>query len=287
MGNILLGLVPALMWGIQPLVMQKIGGRPTNQQMGMGIGALLFSTVVLIFHQPAVWSANLIISSLICGFFWAFGQIYQIKGFHMIGVSRAMPISSGTQLIGTSLVGVLYFHEWTSGMQYVIGICALVLVIGGISMTSFQEKVAGGRSVDMKKGLITLLISSLGFVFYVVTPRIANVDGWDALFPQGVGMFLGAVLFCTLEKEKQLFGVKSLQNIATGLVFAIANITIMLSNEVNGVAIGFTLSQMNVIVATLGGLILLHERKTSKEMKYTLIGLLLVVAGGILIGMTK
>ena len=61
----------------------------------------------------------------------------------------------------------------------------------------------------------------------------------------------------------------------------------MLSIEANGVALGFTLSQMNVVVATLGGMLLLHETKTSKETKFTLGGLILVVAGGLLIGMTK
>ncbi|EOY2583347.1 GRP family sugar transporter [Enterococcus lactis] len=54
-----------------------------------------------------------------------------------------------------------------------------------------------------------------------------------------------------------------------------------------GVALGFTLSQMNVIVSTLGGMLILHETKTSKETRYTLDGLLLVVTGGLLIGLTK
>ncbi|EGO9940201.1 hypothetical protein IET06_002530 [Enterococcus faecium] len=44
---------------------------------------------------------------------------------------------------------------------------------------------------------------------------------------------------------------------------------------------------MNVIVSTLGGMLILHETKTSKETRYTLDGLLLVVTGGLLIGLTK
>ncbi|MCO7027397.1 GRP family sugar transporter [Tetragenococcus halophilus] len=43
MGNILLALVPAVMWGIQPLILQTIGGKTSNQQMGMSLGALIFS----------------------------------------------------------------------------------------------------------------------------------------------------------------------------------------------------------------------------------------------------
>ncbi|MGX7195778.1 GRP family sugar transporter [Enterococcus olivae] len=288
MWNILLGLVPALMWGVQPLVMQKIGGKATNQQMGMSMGALIFSIGVMIFHRPDAWSINLIIASLLCGIVWSFGQINQIKSFHIIGVSRAMPISTGTQLIGTSLVGVLYFHEWTRTMQFVLGISALVLFILGVTLTAFQEKAeeVSGK-VDMKKGVIILLMSSAAFVLYAVIPRVAGINGWDAVFPQAIGMFLGSMLFCSFEKKPDTFGKKSFQNILTGLFFAVANVTMMLSNEANGVALGFTLSQMNVIVSTIGGMLILHEVKTAKETKYTLGGLILVVAGGILIGLTK
>lgn len=288
MGNILLGLVPALMWGLQPLVMQKIGGKATNQQMGMSMGALIFSIGVMIFHRPDAWSMNLIVASLLCGVVWSFGQINQIKSFHIIGVSRAMPISTGTQLIGTSLVGVLYFHEWTRTMQFVLGISALVLFILGVTLTAFQEKAEDiSGKVDMKKGVIILLMSSAAFVLYAVIPRVAGINGWDAVFPQAIGMFLGSIIFCSFEKQPDIFGTKSFQNIITGFFFAVANVAMMLSNEVNGVALGFTLSQMNVVVSTIGGMLILHETKTSKETKYTLGGLLLVVAGGLLIGLTK
>ncbi|MCF1586112.1 GRP family sugar transporter [Tetragenococcus koreensis] len=288
MGNILLGLVPALMWGLQPLVMQKIGGKATNQQMGMSMGTLLFSVGVLLFHQPTEWNTNLIIASLLCGIFWSFGQINQIKSFHIIGVSRAMPISTGTQLLGTTLVGVLYFREWTQAMQFVLGISALVLIVAGVAFTAFQEKEEKiGSEINMKRGMTILIVSSAGFVLYAVIPRIADINGWDAVFPQAIGMFIGSILFCSFEKRPEIFGRKSFQNILTGLFFAVANVTIMLSNEANGVALGFTLSQMNVVVSTVGGLVVLHETKTSKELKYTLGGLILVLAGGILIGMTK
>ena len=139
----------------------------------------------------------------------------------------------------------------------------------------------------MKKGVIILLMSSAAFVLYAVIPRVAGINEWDAVFPQAIGMFLGSIIFCSFEKQPDIFGAKSFQNIIAGFFFAVANVAMMLSNEVNGVALGFTLSQMNVIVSTLGGMLILHETKTSKETRYTLDGLLLVVAGGLLIGLTK
>lgn len=102
------------------------------------MGALIFSIGVIIFHRPDAWSMNLIVASFLCGVVWSFGQINQIKSFHIIGVSRTIAISTGRQLIGTSLVGDFYFHEWTRTMQFALGISALVLFILGITLTAFQ-----------------------------------------------------------------------------------------------------------------------------------------------------
>lgn len=289
MGNILLGLIPALTWGIQPVIMTKIGGKPSNQQMGMVMGTMLFAIIVFIFRRPEEWTPNLVISCILCGLIWSFGQINQIKSFPMIGVSRAVPISTGTQLIGTSLVGVLYFREWDTTMKLVMGFSAIIVIIVGVSFTAFQERKGreNEQLLDMKRGIITLLMSSAAFVCYAVIPRVAGINGWDALFPQAIAMFAGTVFFCKMEKDTNIWGRKSFQNILTGFAFAIANLTVMLSNERNGVAVGFTLSQMNVIVATLGGLLILRETKTKLELKYILGGLLLVACGGIVIGLTK
>ena len=44
---------------------------------------------------------------------------------------------------------------------------------------------------------------------------------------------------------------------------------------------------MNVIVATLGGLFILKEKKTKKEMAFVIAGMILIALCGILIGITK
>lgn len=287
MGNILLGLLPALMWGIQPLILQTIGGKTSNQQMGMSLGALIFSVGTLFFHQLP-WTWHLIIASFICGFAWAFGQITQIESFHIIGVSAAMPISTGMQLIGVTMFGIFYFHEWTSSLDYVYGISALIVIIIGVFFTAYKEKGDSSAKGNMQKGLFILVLSTVGQVMYNVIPRMADLNGWDVLFPQGIGMAIGAMAFSFFfDKKPELFSKKSFQNILAGAAFALGNIGILLSNKANGVALGFTLSQMNVIVSTLGGILFLKESRTSKELKLTIAGLVLVALGGILIGLTK
>ncbi|MCT6859533.1 MAG: GRP family sugar transporter, partial [Apilactobacillus sp.] len=56
------------------------------------------------------------------------------------------------------------------------------------------------------------------------------------------------------------------------------------SLKLNGVANAFPLTQMNVVVSTLGGLIILKENKNRKEIIFTVIGLIMIVVAAILIG---
>ena len=139
MWPILLALVPAFGWGFQGIVMQKVGGTTANKQMGMVLTTLLFGIVVLIFH-PINWSWTLIAAAAINGIPWSIAQILQIKSFDYLGVARAMPLSTGMQLVFTTLLGALFFHEWTHGWQFGFGICALVVIIVGVACTAFQEK---------------------------------------------------------------------------------------------------------------------------------------------------
>ena len=50
----------------------------------------------------------------------------------------------------------------------------------------------------------------------------------------------------------------------------------------NGVNLAFVMSQLCVVISTLGGILFLHEKKTQKGLIYTVIGLILIVAGAVL-----
>ena len=282
--DILIALVPAFGLGFQVICMQLIGGKYTNKVMGMAIVTLLVGIWVYFVKRP-VLTGSLWLGAALSGIGFCIGIILQVKSFSLVGVSMTMPISVGEQLVGTALVGAICFHEWTTGNQWLLGIGALILIVAGIAMTAYQEHSDQGSNV--KKGMLYLLISSLGFVAYASFPTAFHLSGWDVVFPQAVAIFIAMVILCSFEKDSHLFGLKTWQNMATGVCFAIANLGIIFSNEINGVAVGYTISQLNVIISTLGGLWILHESKTPKEVRFIITGVILVVAGGIMIGVTK
>ena len=75
---------------------------------------------------------------------------------------------------------------------------ALVCIIIGVILTSLQseEEKNAEQAGNFKRGIIILLISTVGYLVYVVVIRLFNVDGWSALLPQAVGMVLEG--FCLL-----------------------------------------------------------------------------------------
>lgn len=299
MENILIGLIPALGWGFQGIIMQKIGGTSANKQMGMVLTALVMAIIVAII-DPVQWSGALIAAAAVNGIPWAIAQILQIKSFEYLGVSRTMPITSGEQLVFTALIGTFCFGEWSSALDLALGFGGIAIIIAGTVFTAYTEKGddAAVDKGDFVKGLVITTISSALYVAYATAARFFSVDSFQILLPQALFMLAATILIAIWMSKKDakdgpwgreegVFGIKSWQNMLTGVLWSIANIAVLFSNQVNGVAVGWTLANMNMIFATLGGLFILHEKKTPKELKSVIVGMVLIAVGGVLIGITK
>jgi len=47
-------LLPAIAWGILPLAVAKVNGRPVNQIFGTALGTLLMSVIVYFILRPQI-----------------------------------------------------------------------------------------------------------------------------------------------------------------------------------------------------------------------------------------
>ncbi|MFY4675207.1 RhaT/GlcU family sugar-proton symporter [Bacillus cereus group sp. BfR-BA-01446] len=283
--DILLAILPALFWGSIVLFNVKLGGGPYSQILGTTLGALVFSIGVYIFVKP-VLTPMVIIIGIISGLFWALGQANQLKSIDLIGVSKTMPISTGMQLVSTTLFGVIVFHEWSTTTSVVLGVLALLCIIIGIVLTSLQSKEEKNdeQTGNFKKGIVILLISTLGYLVYVVIIRLFGIDGWSALLPQAIGMMLGGIL---LTFKHQPFNKYAIRNIIPGLIWAAGNMFLFISQPRVGVATSFSLSQMGIVISTLGGIFILGEKKTKRQFNAIIIGIIFIVAAGVMLGIAK
>ncbi|MDR0739770.1 MAG: GRP family sugar transporter [Mycoplasmataceae bacterium] len=335
---ILVGLIPAVAWGMQPIVITKIGGRPVNQIMGTTFGTFWISLFVFLtmvsFGGGYHYDSVIFWTSFASGIGWCVGQILQYTAFKILGVAKAMPLSTGLQLILINIFSVTCYGDWRSSTYpwqiMITGFAAIILIIVGVIAIAYKQKTPepGFVSEKVKRPRINLVyiilifaIGTVGYLAYFALGELpqhlsdfglnyqipealqdSTVYGFTQFFPQAIGMVLLAILFAFYQWFSPCFGKnkislyranrnspfiqsKSYFNMIDGLVFSSAALSILLSKAHNGVATGTSLSQTNIIIATLGGLFILKEHKPKRELICTLIGLGLVVTGGIIIGL--
>lgn len=281
--DILLALLPALAWGNVLLVSVKMGGGAYSQTVGMTIGALFFATIMYAFTTPAL-SLSILIVGFISGLFWALGQVNQLKTVQTIGVSTTVTISTGMQLVATSIFGVIAFHEWTTTTTIIMGTIAIIFIVIGVVFTSLDDKENAQPPGQLKKGLLTLIVSTFGYFGYVIIIRWYNIDGWAAILPQAVGMFVGAVVLTFKHKP---FNKYAIRNILSGLLWGTGNLFLLLSLPRVGVATSFSLSQTGIVISTFGAIVFLGEKKTKRQMVFIALGSALIIGGAVLLGLAK
>lgn len=277
--SILIGLIPAIAWGLLPIAVSRIGGKETNQILGTTAGTFLVALATFLILRPEM-NVRIFLLSALSGALWVVGQIGQYRAYRQIGVSRTMPVSSGLQLVGTSLAGVLAFGEWSSTIAKITGFTGLAIVIGGIYLTSLKDGGNKDLSGD-KPAYILLILTTFGYLAYNAIPDIVGTKGTSIFLPQACGMLVAAIVYVLFTGHASAFKEKeSWKNIFSGLLFSIAALTYILSAQQNGIATGFVLAQLSVVLSTILGIVVLREKKTSFELKATFIGLVLILGGG-------
>ncbi|MCG2338980.1 ribose transporter RbsU [Staphylococcus epidermidis] len=278
---ILIGLGPLLGWGLFPTIASKFGGRPVNQIFGATVGTLIFAIVLALFKGIGLPGGMALVFSLISGAGWAFGQIITFKAFELVGSSRAMPITTAFQLLGASLWGVFALGNWPGITNKIIGFLALLVILIGARMTVWTETKQQEYSKNLRSAVILLLVGEIGYWIYSAAPQATDIGGFKAFLPQAIGMVIVAVIYALMNISKgNAFKEKvSWQQIISGFFFAFAALTYLISAQpnMNGLATGFVLSQTSVVLATLTGIFFLNQKKTSKELMITIVGLVLIL----------
>lgn len=279
--NILIALIPALGWGFMPIITGKVGGSPVNQMFGIGAGATIVGLISFLITQPSV-SAQAFWFSVLCGALWTIGQIGQFISFKRIGVSGTVPLSTVFQLVGNSIIGVLIFGDWAGVHAKIVGFIALAIVVIGALLTSVSDN-ASGQKMQLRDALF-LLCTTVGFWIYSSFPNmpIVKAESPTGIFlPEMLGILLGSIIYALFTDKNSFKEKQQYQNIIAGVAWGIAAFAYIFSAKANGNTSAFIWTQLNVVIGTFGGIFVLHEQKSHRELTFTILGILLIVVGSV------
>jgi glucose uptake protein len=275
-------LLPAIGWGVLPLIVVKTNSKVVNQIFGTAMGTLIVSVFVMLILRPTL-SLTTFIMAAVAGAMWIVGQLGQYTAYQRIGVSTTMPISTGLQLVGTSLVGVIIFGEWSTTVARIGGFTGVFLLIIGAVLTSINDHSSNDSNGNQIGTMIMLVLTTIGYVIYNAIPRALTASGVPIFFPESVGMVIGVLIYLFVTgRQRALREPASWRSLIIGFVFSIASLSYIVSVRQNGVNNAFVVSQLSVVISTLGGFAFLHERKSTRGYVLTVIGLVLIVVGSII-----
>lgn len=291
----LFALLPAVFLGGGTLIVGAVGAGVRTQIAANGLACLLVSILAYLL-LPASYTPTGVIACIVAGILLISGNAVIYKAFKRCGVSYAMSLTTGQQLFLVSILGVALFGEWATGASKAWGILALTLLATGTVLVVYEEPRTRVTTSGSSLANIRLVsLATLLFSLYPILVQASPAAGLSVAAPVLFGAFLGAVGW-TLPHARTLPS-PARRDILTSRRFALTTLAcsiwslgivgLLLCNRYVGVATSFPLSQLNVMFPALGGVYLLGETKTRKELKLLYAGLTLLIVGAICIGLAK
>lgn len=285
-------LLAIIGWSAYPTLVSKFGGNSIQGIFGATWGTLIVATLLLFIRGLSIPTGADFWLSVASGASWAFANVLTIAAFglkdsagNILGSSKAMPISTAFQISANVLWGVIMLGNWPSGTAKVLGFLAVIVILIGAYLTTYQETKTEGNNALLLKAVGILLIAQIGYSLYGILPQYTSnsTDGMHMFLPQAIGMAAFGLLlgiFDLIKNHHNIFADNiTYKQIISGFFFAMAALGYLVSAqpEMLGLATGFVLSQVSIVGATVSGIIVMKQVKTKKEWLVIGVGLVLIL----------
>ena len=284
--------LPAFLLGAMGISWGLIGGDDRQRMLGQMLGALLVACAVLPFMSVS-WTIQSFSLAIASGLLLGVGVFGQLLALKHLGISRAMPLSAAGQLIFVSLGGIVLFGELTNGQALPVALVSIVCLAVGVWFISRTEKNSDTSHLNWRAGGVLLAFSTVGLVAYPLFVRAFAIDGMSGFFPQTLACALVALVATEprvspwLGSEDRRWEKTTALLLIPGILWGAATLITMIYIQKIGVATAFPLAQMCVVIQTLGGIWILGEKRSSKEIIWTVIGVVIMTVGIVLVGVSK
>ena len=253
----------------------------------MSIGVLV-SALAIAF---VTGTFNLAPVGLFCGLLWVAGGAFCFWAVQAeADLAGAGVRAMGVSILASFLSGVLLFHEHSN---FVLSVPAIVCFMLGLSRLSPSH---GGSVFKNWRSLLG------GFVFgtYLIPYKLATAAGLsltdvEFMCPFSIGIFIGSqILIAILEiRRKKMFDfprVPSIVTVLMGFLWMAGMHGCFWAIDVNGAlgyAVGYPLTQLNLLVNLGWGVIVFGEYKTARERIKLLLATFIILAGAVLLTLSK
>ena len=298
--EIFYALIAILAWGTWLAPSQKV--KLKNQQtrtLYVAIAVLLLALVASVFVGFDGLNSNTFWYPFLGGIIWAVSGLSAFIGAKNLGMAKAFGIWAPMNIVVSVIWGALLFNEFSNvnANSLLLAIFAFILVVAGILfiILAGEDKSEEIKNRSKLKGLIGALGAGVGFATYFIPITWGSKNAaiafegfnmWIGTLPLAAGMVVGSIILMISSKASPKLEKNTdyLRVLSTGLLWGIVNYGALALVDLIGAGKGFTIAQLCVVVNALVGIYILKEPSPkSKAAKLTLLGVVISIAGGILL----
>lgn len=270
-------ITSVLAWGSYFVPMKRIKEYdPFYFQLIMATAILISSFFIALVFRSLTFS----IVPMVSGILWSTGNIFSVLAVKKSGLSKTVPVWTGTGIFIAFLWGTLFFKERLSFLP--ISFAGIVLLIIGIGLISQVGEV---RKTASRRGLLFAVIAGTLFGSYLV-PLKNSPQPLQFLFPMSLGIMLGGIIIFVLKRPKVNFAILP-SGVLSGIAWNIGNFASFFAVLNLGMSIGFPLTQMALLVSVLWGLLYFREIAGRKNVIKIVVASLVLFLGAILLSISK
>jgi len=271
--GIIVALLAAVLWGSMMVPMKLAKNVDIIWfQLFLALGTLS-ATVIIVPLAGLFFETNLY--GFISGLIWAIGNILALKSVDEVGMARATPVFTGTSIILSASWGIIYFREPITQLE--TALFGLTLLLLGTMIVSLIQGQHSKRW--SKKTVISAVSSGLLLGSRFVPVQISGLSIEKALFPMALGITVTAVAIFLVGGSRH-FNINNLSHgLSSGWIFAVGNYFGTLAILYLGLTVGYSITQISVLVAILWGVIYFKEMNRISNIIKIIIATILILIG--------
>ena len=285
--GIILALLAAIFWGSINVPVLKLKESSLIINTFSTTAAFLIAVAVYFVTLPVI-KVETFIYGLISGILWSIASTLVLMSMKKIGIGKVAAITASTQIIIASVFGILIFNEIINkGMinLFVASLGILFVIIGIYTVSSINEKK---NDKFNKTGLILAFISGIVFSFHILPIRFAQADPLAIILPMTFGMCSTAwILVIAVEKEIKTTLLAIKRSMLSGTIWLIGNYLDFFAIGMIGLAKGFSLGQLLVLVSTLWSVFYFREFMKKRNILLLMISSITIILGAVLLAFAK
>ena len=244
--------------------------------LGLAVGELIISLVTGTLCVLPV--------GLLCGFLWVIAGAFCFWAVKVEDLAGAGVRAMGMSILASFLSGVLVFSEST--LLY-FSIPAIVLLLFGLKMLAPPQG-------NVFKNWRSLLAGAI-FGLFLIPYKFTDIPLLEFMSSFTIGIFIAAQLLVGILciKRRAVFEfplAPSVVSVFMGLLWVIGQHGCFWAIDTKGAlgyAVGYPLTQLNLLVNLLWGVVVFHEYPTKPQRIRLAIATAVILGGAVLLAMSK